>query len=63
MTDDPIMRYIDVLKTKIQHIEVDCAEFKTQIAGMQFIIDVYSKVTQLNITIKDDDDDGRPQYD
>ena len=63
MTDDPVMRYIDVLKDRVKMLEKERAAAKAQIEEMENVISAYQKITNLNITINEDNDDDKPKYD
>ena len=63
MNDDPIMRYIAVLKDRIEMLERECAKSNAQIAKMEAIIFAYSQITNLTITMNEADDDNNPKYD
>jgi hypothetical protein len=63
MTDDPVMRYIDVLKNRIKMLERECAKSIAQIDKMEAIIFAYSQITNLTISINESDDDNKPKYD
>ena len=63
MSDDPVMRYIDVLKDRVKMLEKECAVANAQMDKMEAIISAYKKITNLNITINEDNDDDKPKYD
>jgi len=63
MSDDPVMRYIDVLKDRIEMLERECAKSIAQIDKMEAIIFAYSQITNLTISINESDDDNKPKYD
>ena len=58
MSDDPIMRYIDVLKDRVEMLERECAESNANIDKMEMIIFAYKKITNLTITMDEADDDN-----
>jgi len=57
MTDDPVMRYIDVLKDRVKMLEKERAAAKAQIEKMENVISVYQKITNLTITTYEPNDD------
>jgi len=63
MSDDPVMRYVDVLKDRIEMLERECAQSIAQIDKMETIIFAYSQITNLTISINENDDDNKPKYD
>jgi len=63
MSDDPVMRYVDVLKDRIEMLERECAKSIAQIDKMECIIFAYSQITNLTISINENDDDNKPKYD
>ena len=58
MSDDPIMRYVAVLKDRIEMLERECAESNANIDKMEMIIFAYKKITNLTITMDEADDDN-----
>jgi hypothetical protein len=62
MSDDPIMRYIAVLKDRVKMLERECAKSIAQIDKMEAIIFAYSQITNLTISINENDDDNKPKY-
>ena len=58
MSDDPIMRYIAVLKDRIEMLERECTESIAKIDKMEAIIFAYSQITNLTITMNEADDDN-----
>ena len=58
MNDDPIMRYIAVLKDRVEMLERECAESNAHIDKMEMIIFAYKKITNLTITMDEADDDN-----
>ena len=58
MNDDPIMRYVAVLKDRIEMLERECAESNANIDKMEMIIFAYKKITNLTITMDEADDDN-----
>ena len=58
MSDDPIMRYIAVLKDRVEMLERECAESNANIDKMEMIIFAYKKITNLTITMDEADDDN-----
>ena len=63
MTEDPVMRYIAVLKDRIEMLERERAESIAKIEKMEAIIFAYSQITNLNITMNEANDDNNPKYD
>jgi hypothetical protein len=63
MSDDPIMRYIAVLKDRVEMLERECAESIANIDKMEMIIFAYSQITNLTITMNEANDDNDPKYD
>ena len=63
MSDDPIMRYVAVLKDRVEMLERECAESNANIDKMEMIIFAYKKITNLTITMDEADDDNDPKYD
>ena len=61
MSDDPIMRYVAVLKDRIEMLERECAESNANIDKMEMIIFAYKKITNLTITMDEADDDNDPR--
>ena len=57
MSDDPVMRYIDVLKNRVKMLEKECAAANALIEEMEVVIAAYSKITNLTISINENDDD------
>jgi len=57
MTDDPVMRYIDVLKDRVKMLEKERAAAKAQIEEMENVISAYQKITNLTITTYEPNDD------
>ena len=58
MSDDPIMRYVAVLKDRVEMLERECAESNAKIDKMEAIIFAYSQITNLTITMNEADDDN-----
>ena len=58
MSDDPIMRYVAVLKDRVEMLERECAESNANIDKMEMIIFAYKKITNLTITMNEADDDN-----
>jgi len=58
MSDDPIMRYVAVLKDRVEMLERECAESIAKIDKMEAIIFAYSQITNLTITMNEADDDN-----
>ena len=58
MSDDPIMRYVTVLKDRVEMLERECAESNANIDKMEMIIFAYKKITNLTITMDEADDDN-----
>ena len=58
MSDDPIMRYIAVLKDRVEMLERECAESNANIDKMEMIIFAYKKITNLTITMDEADYDN-----
>ena len=58
MSDDPIMRYVAVLKDRVEMLERECAESNANIDKMEMIIFAYKKITNLTITMDKADDDN-----
>jgi hypothetical protein len=58
MSDDPIMRYVAVLKDRVEMLERECAESNANIDKMEAIIFAYSQITNLTITMNEADDDN-----
>ena len=58
MSDDPIMRYVAVLKDRVEMLERECAESIAKIDKMEAIIFAYSQITNLTITMNEVDDDN-----
>ena len=58
MSDDPIMRYVAVLKDRVEMLERECAESNANIDKMEMIIFAYKKITNLTITMDEADDDN-----
>ena len=63
MSDDPIMRYVAVLKDRVEMLERECTAANAQIEKMEAIIFAYSQITNLTITMNEADDDNDPKYD
>ena len=63
MTEDPVMRYIAVLKDRIEMLERERAESIAKIEKMEAIIFAYSQITNLNITMNEANADNNPKYD
>jgi len=64
MTEDPMMRYIDVLKMRISHLEKDHYKLINTVEHQKAIIAAYSKITKLTISANEDkNDDEQLQYD
>ena len=57
MTDDPVMRYIDVLKDRVKMLEKERAAAKAQIEKIENVISAYQKLTNLTITTYEPNDD------
>ena len=58
MSDDQIMRYVAVLKDRVEMLERECAESNANIDKMEMIIFAYKKITNLTITMDEADDDN-----
>lgn len=63
MSDDPVMRYIAVLKDRMEMLERECTAANAQIEEMEAIISAYKKITNLTITMNEANDDNNPKYD
>ena len=63
MSDDPIMRYIAVLKDRVAMLERERVELNVEIDKREAIIFAYSQITNLTITMNEADDDNDPKYD
>ena len=57
MSDDPVMRYIDVLKDRVKMLEKERAAAKAQIEEMENVISAYQKITNLTIATYEPNDD------
>jgi len=56
MNEDPIMRYIDVLKDRIQHLEDSLKRHEKIVVNQDKIIHSYKKITGLVVSIDNGDD-------
>lgn len=56
MSEDPIMRYIDVLKGRIQHLEDSLKRYEEIVVNQDKIIYSYKKITGLVVSIDNSDD-------
>ena len=63
MTDNPVMRYVDVLKDRVEMLEKECSAANALIEEMEAVIDAYKKITNLTISVNENDDDNKPKYD
>ena len=63
MSDDPIMRYVAVLKDRVEMLERERVELNVEIDKREAIIFAYSQITNLTITMNEADDDNDPKYD
>jgi hypothetical protein len=63
MTDDPVMRYIDVLKDQVAMLQRDKKMLAEAMQEANLVVAAYKKITNLDITINEDNDDDKPKYD
>ena len=57
MTDNPIMRYVDVLKDRVEMLEKECSAANALIEEMEAVIAAYKKITNLTIAINETNND------
>ena len=57
MTDDPVMRYIDVLKDQIASLQRDKKMLAEAMQEANLVVAAYKKITNLIITVGNYDDD------
>lgn len=62
MTDDPVMRYVDVLKQKALYLERENARLTNLSINQVRVIKAYAKMTNMTIKVNegDNDDNERP---
>jgi hypothetical protein len=64
MSDDPVMRYIDVLKDQVAMLQRDKKMLAEAVQEANLVVAAYKKITNLDITVGNyDDDDNEPKYD
>jgi len=63
MTDDPVMRYINVLKDQVAMLQRDKKMLAEAIQEANLVVAAYKKITNLIITVGNYDDDNKPKYD
>jgi hypothetical protein len=56
MSEDPIMRYINVLKDRIRHLEDSLKRYEEIATDQDKIINAYKKMTGLVVSIDNGDD-------
>lgn len=56
MSEDPIMRYIDVLKDRIRQLEDSLKRYEEIVTEQDKIINAYKKMTGLVVSIDNGDD-------
>jgi len=57
MSDDPVMRYIDVLKDQIASLQRDKKMLAEAMQEANLVVAAYKKITNLIITVGNYDDD------
>ena len=57
MTDNPVMRYVDVLKDRVEMLEKECSAANALIEEMEAVIAAYKKITNLTISINETNND------
>jgi len=60
MTDNPVMRYVDVLKDRVEMLEKECSAANALIEEMEAVIAAYKKITNLTISINETNNDWQP---
>jgi hypothetical protein len=62
MTDDPVMRYVDVLKQKALYLERENVRLTDLVIDQDKVIKAYVKMTSMTIKCNkgNDDDNERP---
>lgn len=55
MIEDPIKRYVDVLKDRVTILEKECAAANEKMDDMEKIIAAYEKITNLTIFINENE--------
>ena len=49
MSDDPVMRYVDVLKAQVNYFRKQNSQLNAKVDEQDLIIQAYKKITKLDI--------------